>query len=94
MPDEYIITKKYVDECEVCMNTNCICEKHGIDRKRVLEDHLGPMPETIVAWEYKSGRVWKSAGEFEASDWLGSSPNIVRKATYKLVKDDPPAAQE
>jgi len=52
------------------------------------------MPDTIVAWEYKSGRVWKSVAEFGSSDWLGSSPNIVRKAIYKRVEDDQPAATE
>lgn len=45
------------------------------------------MPEEVVLIEYKSGRKWLSKEEWDKSQWLKSSPNIVRKAIYKKVEN-------
>lgn len=45
------------------------------------------MPEEVVVYEYKKGRHWQTKEEWDESQWLKSSPNIVRKAIYKKVRD-------
>ena len=45
------------------------------------------MPDVVVVYEYKSGRDWRTKEEWDESQWLKSSPNLVRKATYKKLED-------
>ncbi len=46
------------------------------------------MPDEVVVYEYKSGRHWRTKEEWDESQFLKSSPNIVRKAIYKKVEED------
>ena len=45
------------------------------------------MPDEVVVYEYKNGRDWRTKNEWDESQWLKSSPNILRKAIYKKVED-------
>ena len=45
------------------------------------------MPDVVVVYEYKSGRDWRTKKEWDESQWLKSSPNLVRKAIYKKAEE-------